>query len=49
MKAHDALLYVFYQSGVKEIFHGSCSPSWVEDRRERSQQLSIMRGAGLAF
>jgi hypothetical protein len=27
MEAHDSLLYVICQSGVKEIFNGSCSPS----------------------
>jgi hypothetical protein len=30
MEAHDALLHVFCQSGVKEIFHCSCSPSRVD-------------------
>jgi hypothetical protein len=27
MEAHDSLLYVICHSGVKEIFHRSCSPS----------------------
>jgi hypothetical protein len=36
------------QSGVKEIFHGSYRPSWV-DYREGSQQLSTTWQEGLLF
>jgi hypothetical protein len=48
VEAHDASLCVFYQSGVKEIFHGSYRPSWV-DYREGSQQLSTTWQEGLLF
>lgn len=41
----DASLCVFYQSGVKEMFHGS-HRSWV-DYREGSQQLSTTWQEGL--
>ena len=48
MEAHDALLHVFCQSGSKRSFIVvALRLVWIV--RERSQQLSIIRGGGLVF